>query len=869
MPDLSWLRRLRGSFRTRAFERQMSAELAAHLEFEADALIAAGWSAADARLEAVRRFGSVAETQDRCRDSWGIQTIDAIAQDLRDGLRAFARSPGSAALIVLTLGVGIGLTTTIFSAVHAVLLQRLPYANGEALIEIRQQKTGDPAGNIGLSLPELEDYRQQATSLDAIVEYHQMWFNLIEGSKATRVMTGVVSAGFFDVVGVRPFLGRTFVPDDERPDAVPVLVVSHSYWQRALGADPHVVGRAVEMNDRVHRIVGVLPAVPQFPEDSELNDVYMPVSACPFHARAVAANDRRMRIVSAIGRIKPGQTPDDVQRELSALAGSLSTAFPDAYPAGLVARAERIREQLTARARPTLTALMAASLCVLLLVCANVGHLMLSRLVPRQLELRLRGALGATPLRLVRQLMIEAGALAAAGGAMGVALAALARSALTSYALRLTPRASEIAIDRTVLLFAAGVTILATLAFGLVPAWRVARTPASLEKRPAPWFLIVPQVAISLLLLAVSLQMTRHLIAVITTDPGFNPDHVLTAQVDLDWTRYSTDDARRTFYRSLLERIDRTPDIGQAGLSLTFPLNDGGARRAPITIEGDAPDTEMPPVDVRLASPGYFGAVGMTVLEGQSFSAADQKPASAVALVNRSLALRRFHGDAVGRRLSIDDGRSWLTIVGTVNDVRQYGLEAPAVDELYLPFDRYAPLSATLLVRTSKDSESTLRQVEDIVRSLDPRQPLGRVRTLTDVRDSSVAAARLTTTLVLWLAAVAVFISAAGVAGAVWFSVNQRAGEIGIRLALGESRRRIALRVAASGLGPVLVGLTCGAPLVLAADRFKAAGSVIESVGQGTMAVAVVVIVAAAAVACLAPARRAMDLNPITALRAE
>jgi predicted permease len=869
MPDISWLRRTIGSLRTRAFERQMSAELAAHLEFEVDALVARGWDPADARLEARRRFGSVAQIKDQCRDSWGVRAIDGVKQDLRHAARVFARTPGSAALIVLTLGIGIGFTTAIFSAVHAVLLQRLPYVNGEALIEIRQHRPGDDAGSLGVSLPELADYRRQMSSLDALVEYHQMWFNLIEGAHASRVMTGVVSAGFFDVIGVKPMLGRTFSPDDESPEAMPVLVVSYSYWERALGADPNVVGRAVEMNDKIHHIVGVLPAVPQFPEDTEQNDVYMPVTACPFHAHAAAAGDRRMRIVSAIGRIRTGRTLADVRRELGSVSGNLAAAFPAAYPAGFDATAASVRETLAARARPTLVALMAASCCVLLLVCANVGNLMLSRLVPRNQELRMRATLGASPQRLVGQLLLEAGALAVAGGMLGLAMAALGRGMLTSYVLRLTPRASEIAIDRTVVLFAASVTILTALIFGLLPAWRIARARTTLHTHPTSRLLIVPQVAISFVLLGVSLQLTRHLISIVTSDAGFTSRHVLTAQLDLDWTRYSTEDARREFFRELLARLDTLPEARRAALSLTFPLNDGGFWRARLRIEGETTDDSAPPVDLRVATPAYFATVGMTILGGRGFTAADTAPDSQVALVNRSMALRRFENDALGRRLLLDEGRTWHTIVGVVNDVKQYGLDSAPVEEVYVPFGRYAPLSATLLVQTDKEPETVAGALEDAVRSIDSRQPLSRVRTLDDVRDSSVAPARMTTTLVTWLAAIALFISAAGVAGAVWVSMNQRTHEIGIRLALGESPARVALRVASSGLLPVVVGLACGLPVTLIANRVAFPGAAFQTVGYETMTVAVLAIVSVAAAACAAPARRAASISPMSALRLE
>jgi putative ABC transport system permease protein len=864
MRDLAWLRRLIGSLRTRAFEDDMSAELETHLALEVDALLARGWCVAEARIEARRRFGSTADIKDRCRESWGLRAIDGVRQDLRHAGRLLRQNPGYTAAIALTVGVGVGMTTAIFSAVHAVLLQKLPYANGESLVEIHQ-RSGDSTIDLGVSLPELDDYRRQLSSLDALVEYHQMWFNLIEGGTASRVMTGVVSAGFFDVLGVRPLLGRSFVPADESTGAAPVLIVSHAYWKRALGADPAVIGRAVELNDRVHRIIGVLPPVPPFPEDREPNDVYMPVSACPFHARAAAVNDRNMRIVSAIGRIKPGRTLADLRRELAEVSGTFAARHPESYPGGLEIIAATARDQLTAHARPTLTALMVASLCVLCLVCANVANLILSRLVPRERELRLRRALGASPARLARQLFIEVVVLAAAGGLLGLALAAASRAALTAYAARLSPRAIEISTDRDVVLFAVCATALTSLAFGLLPAWRVARARVASPRR-APGLLILPQIAISFVLLAASLQMTRNLIVLVTSEPGFRSDHVLTARLDLDWVKYASDDARRDFYERLLAIIDGLPGA-RAAMSLTFPLNDGGSWRATL-ITGDHDAENASPVDLRLASPGYFDAVGMTVLRGRGFTASDSKTLPAVALVNRTMSLRRFGGDPIGRRMSLDEGRSWVTIVGVVNDVRQYGLDTAAVEELYLPFDRFAPLSATLVVRTRDDPAAVRQRVEDTEHMIDPRQPMSRIRTLDEVRDSSLAPARMTTTLMNWLAALALFISATGVAGVVWFSVNQRTQEIGVRLTLGASPVRIALDVVRSGLGPVVLGIVCGLPAALAFIR-SSPGGMFVPISQSTVLAALAAVVTIAVLACIPPARCAASTSPIDALRAE
>ena len=610
--------------------------------------------------------------------------------------------------------------------------------------------------------------------------------------------------------------------------------------------------------------------MPQFPE---ANDVYMPVSACPFHARAAAANDRGMRVVSAIARLKAGVPVAAAGHELGEVAGTLAAAHPDAYPAGFVTSVVSVRDQLTAGARPTLMALMAASLCVLLLVCANVANLTLSRLVPRERRLMLRRALGASPGRLVRQLAIEAALVASAGGVLGLAFAAAGRAQLASYTLRFTPRAAEISFDRTVVLFAIGTTIVTALIFGLLPALRISRAPIRLNRNGARRSLIVPQIAVSFVLLAISLQMTRDLITLLSSDAGFRADHVLTARVDLDWVRCATGRDRRAFYRRLLAALEAVPGARHAALSTTFPLDDSWPLRASmVTDDGEDTAGEAPAqVDVRLASAGYFDALGMSVLRGRSFAASDSDASPEVAIVNGSMARRHFGGrDPVGRRVSLNGGRRWITIVGVVNDVKQYGLDTSAVDEVYVPFDQRAPLSATLLVRTNDDPTSVRQGLEDAVRAIDPRQPVSRVRTLDHVRDASLAPVRTTTALVGWLAAIALFIAAAGVAGTVWFSVNQRSREMGVRIALGESPARLAIRIVRDALVPVVAGVAAGVPVALAAVRwFGGAGDALHAVGPWAIGSAVTAILAVAVLACLAPARRAAAIDPIHAIRAE
>jgi predicted permease len=867
MPD-RWrtrLRRLVGTLRTSSFERQMAAELQLHLDLETDALIARGMDPTAARDEARRRFGSVAEVGDACRDSWGIGALDAFAQDVRYAVRVLAKHPGFTAVVVLTLSLGIGANTAIFSVVHAVLLRSLPYASGDRLVELRQRQ-----GNIDLAFSsrELDDYRSQSRSFDRIVEYHQMSFTLIDHDSPSRVVTGVVSAEFFDVIGVQPLLGRGFRADDDRKDAPAVLVLSYGYWQRMLGGDPTVVGRTFQMNDRMHTVVGVLPDVPAFPDH---NDVYMPVSACPFRSSRDTETDRRMRMSSAIARLAPGMTLGNARSELALIARGLAATYPDAYDAtsGFTATAYSIREQLTERARPTLLVLLTTAACVLLLVCANLANLMLARLAGRSRELSLRRALGAGRGRIIRQLVTESAILTATGAVGGVILAMLTRDLLVAFTARFTPRASEIRIDGTVLLFALAISIATGLLFGAAPAL-LTRSRAPHQRGGARLALIGAQVAISFVLLIAAGLTIRSFVKLRGVDPGFAADHVLTARVDLDWVKYDTADARRGYFRPLLEKLRAEPGVQSAALSLTFPLNESAPFNGRFVVEGSPGDGQRPQADFRLASPDYFRTIGMTVLRGRAFTAADRQGTRPVAIVNLSMARQFGAVDPIGRRVSFDGGQTWVTIVGLVNDVRQYGLASAPSDELYLPFDQRGPLSATLLVRTAGDPVSVLRAVQRIGREVDPLQPISRAQTLEQVRAGSLASPRLTALLLTMFAAIALAVTAAGIGGVVSFAVSQRVTEIGVRVALGAGRASVVAMIVRQGLAPVAAGLAAGlAAALVATPAVARLLYAVEPTDPPTYAVVVITVGAVAALACLVPAGRAAAVDPMRALRAE
>ncbi len=884
----TWLRRLRGSVQTTAFEQQMDAELRHHLDLEIEQHIRRGMSPQEARAAAHRTFGSVALVKDECRESWGVRAVDTIAQDLRYGARNLLKYPAYTTIVLVTLALGIGANTAIFSVVHAVLLSSLPYAHGDRLVEVRQQQTKRGIDNVGLSAKEMDDYRAQTASLDALVEYHQMGFNLLGKGDASRVTTGVVSPSFFDVIGVTPIMGRTFRPDDDVKDAPAVLILSYTYWKNALGGDPDVIGRIFEMNDRVHTVVGVLPPVPQYPDE---NDVYMPVSACPFRSSQEMREGRSHRMVSAVGLLKRGASLARAQGDLATVSKRLAAEYPGDYDAaaGWTAGAVSVQDELTRQARPTILVLFATTGFVLLLVCANVANLTLARLVGRERELALRSALGAGRVRLARQLLTESMLLALGGGALGLLFAALTRSLLATFVARFTPRASEIGIDGTVLLFALGASILTGLLAGLVPAFprrtqlaeglKDGQRTVSGHGLGARNALIVAQVAISFVLLIAAGLMVRSFIKLQQVDAGYNADHVLTMQVSLDWVTYPGDDdgvKRKAFYDSLLEKISREPGVKATGVSFTFPLNDSQPYNRSFTIEGRQPPEGQPRplADFHLASPAYFQTIGMKLLNGRFFTDADDFKTPHVAIINLSMARHHFgDADPIGRRVMFNKDDGWMTIVGLVNDVKQYGLDTQPTDELYQPLRQHpsGPLSAALLVRTIGDPRAAIRTIQQIVRSVDPKQPMSRIQTLEEARNKTLTSPRLTMILVTLFALVALIITAAGIAGVVSFSVNQRTTEIGVRMALGARRSSVVSMIVRQGLTPVAAGLAVGvggAVLVTGLLTRLLALFAVEPTDPPTFAIVIAVLALVAALACLAPARRAAAIDPMAALRA-
>lgn len=859
-------------------EGELDRELAFHIDMLTDQHVRAGVPPADARRMALREFGRVDGVKEAVRESWLSRTVETLAQDVRHGVRNLRRTPGFAFVVVLTMALGIGANTAIFSVVNGVLLRPLPYGDPDRLLVLRQPRSdaGPGDGDMRFSQTELTDYRAgTADTIEGIAEFHEMWFILLGGAQPERVSTGVVSSNFFGVLRVKPVLGRDFVAADESHDAPAVLLLAHEYWQRAFGGDPRIVGRVVQMNDRPHRVIGVLPPVMQYPSDV---DVYMPTSACPFRSEPGMATDRARRMGQAIARVRDDATVDEARQDLDRLAAGMRAAYPDVYPDGAVPgiTATLVQDDVTRSFRTTLLVLVGTAAFVLLIVCASVANLTLARLVRRGREMSVRSALGASRRRLLRQLLTESTILALLGGAAGLALAAAGLDVLIAFAERFTSRAQEVSIDRAVLLYTLVISAATGVVFGAAPAMAGKFSPVPTCSRTTPRTnglrntLIVAQVAISFMLLVGAGLTIRTLFELQQVDPGFRTDNILTMRVDLNFTKY--DDPlteRAAFWEQLEARLRTIPGVTSAAGAGTFPLNDLNPFSNYIKIEGRDPrgHGERPRADVRLVTPAYFDTLGQALVAGRVFGPADRAGGDEVVIVNRTMAAHYWPGeDPIGKRIS-GDGRRWATVVGVVADARQQLNRAPG-DELYLPMFQSGQLSSNWLVRTEKDAEAIAGDVRAAVWSIDADQPVDQFRTLAEVRLSSLASPRLTATLLGLFAALALVITATGIAGVVAFSVNQRTQEFGIRMALGAHRASLLALVLRQGLTLVLAGLAIGTAGALVLTRLMTTLLFgVEPTDAITFLSVAMVLLAVAAAACLIPARRAASVDPLVALR--
>jgi predicted permease len=856
-------------------ERELDAELRFHLDMQTAQYSRQGMPPRRAVRAARQLFGGVEAIKDDVRDTWLARLLETMSQDARYSVRSLRRHAGYAIAVIATMALGIGANSAIFSVVNAVVLQPLPYGRGEDLFLLRQQRSRFP--DVGFSLADIADLRAMARVLDAVVEYHDMYFILLGGHEPQRVATGVVSWEYFETLGVKPLLGRTFREEDDRRDAPATLVLGYDYWQRAFDGDPRIVGRVFEMNDRQHTVVGVLPDVPMYRQP---NDVYMPSSACPFRMTPHQHDRRGSGMAAAFARRRPGATIEDVRQELASIEATLQQAHPAAYPAaqGHHLSASPLRREFTRGFEATLVILLGTAGFVLLIVCASVGNLAVSRAMRRERELGLRRALGASRTRIVRQLLTESVILSAAGGVAGLLLAFVGRDLLVAYTARFTARASEIRIDSTVLLFTLGISLLAGLVAGTLPGFSRhlgAGTPGggsgrgAMGRKDLRRALIITQVAASFMLLVGAGLMVRSLMKLTGVDPGFSVEHVLTMQIDMNFSRYVAPGERAAFWSRLAAALRALPGVSTVGASGTLPFLERSAGSIEgFMIEGrPVPQERGPQVSLMLASEDYFRAMGIPLLRGRHFVKEDDLDAPRVVIVNQSLADRCWpDGNAIGSRIS-GDGDQWHTIVGVIANVRQQ-LALEPVDEIYSPLAQAPYVTTNWAIRSTRRLDDLAPDVRQAVYAVDPEQPIHRMRPLSDVRSASLAPPRLTATLLALFAGLALVITATGIAGVIAFSVTQRTQEFGVRVALGAGRLDVVSMVVGEGVRLAISGLAIGAVGALFLGELLS--TMLFEVGPTdgvTYGAVSAVLLMVAALACLLPALRAASIDPMQALR--
>lgn len=876
MSTREFLSRLGGNFKRNERDRALAEELESNIQLHTEENLRQGMSPEQARRAAVLRFGSVEATKEEYRDQRGLPWLAHLGQDVRFGLRMLAKNPGFALAGILALALGIGANSALFSVVYGVLIKPLPYREGSRLMVIEQPAPPLGVQNAAFSVKEITDYRARTRTLQQLEEFHSMSFILL-GPKPDRVKTGVVSHGFFSMLGIQPVLGRNFTAADDEPNAPAVLLLSNAYWKSMFGGDPNVVGRTVKMNDKLHTIVGVLPPIPQYPRD---NDVYMPVSACPFRMNAHHLNDRDARMMGVIARLKDGISAEAANSEMAAIAAAFTRELPGAYPAaeGLTATATPLQKQLTDRARPMLLLLLSVAGLVLLICCTNVANLALARIMRRDREFAIRRSLGASRGRLAKQMLTESIMLALIGAALGLLLAAAAIPLLAQFITRLTSRGNGITLNLPVLGFTLLLAIATGLLFGLLPALSAGRrihagtATADRQRQAMRSGLIVAQVALSFVLLSAAGLMMRSLLKLQRVDAGYNADHVLTARLPGNFTKRNNDKTQRPFDEAVLAAAQRIPGVTEAALISLEPLAATRPNKNSFEVEGQplAANQPKPVGNFETVTPGAFHALEIPLVRGRLLSESDGPDAPLVLVINQSLAKHYFgNADPIGHRISGDGGKHWATIVGVVGDIREFGLDQQPVDTAYISAEQ-SPGTGVVLLRTQVEPRSVVPMLRSAIASVDPEEPVVDIHTLDELRDDSLAQTRVTALLIALFAGIALAIAATGLAGITSYVVSQRTREIGIRIALGATVRQVLGLVLSHGLKLIVAGAVAGIALSLFSGRaLQNLLFGVKPVDWLSLGGVAALMLGVALFASYLPARRATKVDPMIALRCD
>jgi putative ABC transport system permease protein len=872
--------RLRSLFKRNQADLDLSEELQYHLEQKAHEYMAGGLSADEAHRKARREFGGLELSKENCRDTRRVNYIQDLLQDLGFGLRMLRGSPAFALVAILTLALGIGANTAIFSVIHGVLLQPLPFPKQDQLMTVWEKD--DQGRRSNTSWANFMDWNRLNHSFDGIAAV-SFWSPTIVGAHDAETLVGFrVSSTFFDLMGAKLERGRSFLRSEDVRGNNFVVILSYGFWQQRFGGDVNILGKPVQLGSRAYTVVGVLPA--EFPSVLSFDprkpaDIYTPLA----YDETLPYACRDCRHLRAFGRLRNGVSITQAEAEMNQISANLVREYPTAYSAAGVTLTP-LKDYLVGDVKTALWALLGSVGFVLLIACVNVANLLLAWGARRQREVALRAALGAGRTRMVRQFLTESLLLSLLGGGCGLSLGWSGVALLQRIHLANLPRLQDVHIDGWTFAFSFGISLLTGLAFGLLPAFRASKldlnealkesgkSSAGKQRHRLRGALVFADVALALLLLTGAGLMMKSFVRLLEVNPGFDPSHTLTLTLSL-WGPKSADAPAIAFFEQVLQRVRTLPGVESAGIVSQLPLG-GNMDRYGVHVEGKSlPNPEEDPSADRYSiTPGYLRAMRIPLLRGREFDARDVVTSAPVALVNESMARQFWPGeDPVGKRFRMGDTKGlWKTVVGVVGDVLHQGLDAPHTIQVYLPNTQFTDSMVILAVRTSNDPGLIAAAVRSEIAALDPQVPVSQVATMDEVVSASVANQRFGALLFLLFGAIALMLTAVGIYGVISYGVAQRTHEIGIRLALGAARREVLSLIVREAMKPALLGAALGLCAAFGLTRLLTRLLYnVKPTDPLVFAAVLLLLIGVALLASYVPARRATRVDPMIALRYE